>query len=173
MRTEGNAAGMVPVIQQVLASVNPDLDPSRVRTMRRIVNESLADERLTLTVLAAFASAALALAAVGIYAVTSFAVASRTREMGIRTALGARPVNRVSLVMRQAMTPGGVGMIAGLAAAAVASRAASKLFHGVGPGDPQAVAGVVALLAAVAAAAGFAPALRATRVDPMAALRHE
>ena len=173
VRSDGDATRLIPAIQRELTFANPDLEVSRVRTMRRIVAATLSDERLTLTVLGAFATAALALAAVGVYGVTSFAVASRTRELGIRTALGARPAGLLSLVMRQAMAPVAVGMVAGLAAAAAVWRAASSLFYGVGPGDPRAVAAVVALLAAVAAAAGLAPALRAMRVDPMAALRHE
>ena len=122
---------------------------------------------------AAFASAALSLAAVGVYCVTSFAVAARTREMGIRTALGARPGSLLALVVRQAMAPVACGLAVGLAGTVALARVVSGLFHGVSAGDPQTVVCVVAVLGAVAMAACFLPAARATRVDPMAALRHD
>jgi putative ABC transport system permease protein len=173
VRTTGDAARALPAIREALVAANPNLDASRVRTMRRIVDESLSDERLTLTILAAFASAALALAAVGVYGVTSFAVAARTRELGIRSALGARPKALLVLVLRQAMGPVTVGLLAGLAGAAALGRVVAGLFHGITPGDPPTVAAVVAVLGFVATAACLAPAVRATRVDPMAALRHE
>jgi len=173
VRTEGDPARVVPAIREALLAVNPDLDASRVRTMRKIVDESLSDERLTLTVLGAFASAALALAAVGVYGVTSFAVAARTRELGIRTALGARPGSLLALVMRQAMGPVAAGLLFGLAGAAALARVVSGMFYGVSAGDPQTVASVIGVLGVVAAFACLAPAVRATRVDPTAALRHE
>jgi len=124
-------------------------------------------------VLGAFASAALALAAVGVYGVTSFAVAARTRELGIRTALGARPGSLLALVMRQAMGPVAAGLLFGLAGAAALARVVSGMFYGVSAGDPQTVASVIGVLGVVAAFACLAPAVRATRVDPTAALRHE
>jgi ABC-type antimicrobial peptide transport system permease subunit len=130
------------------------------------------DERLALMVLGAFASAALALAAVGVYGVTSFAVAARTRALGVRTALGARPATLLALAMRQAMGPLGVGLVFGLAGAEALARVVSGMFCGVSPGDPQTVAAVVGVLGLVATVACLAPAVRATRVDPTAALRH-
>jgi putative ABC transport system permease protein len=105
--------------------------------------------------------------------VTSFSVAVRTRELGIRTALGARPARLLALVLRQAMAPVTVGVVVGLAGAAALARVASGLFYGVSAGDPQTMVAVVGILGLVAMAACIAPALRATRVDPMAALRHE
>ena len=173
VRTDGEAARAVPAIRQELLAVNKDLDPSRIRTMRTIVDQSLTDERLSLALLGAFASAALALAAVGAYGVTSFAVAARTRELGIRTALGALPANLHALVMRQAMLPVICGIALGLAASLALARLVSGLLYGVSAGDPATIVGVIAVLSGVAGVACAVPAFRATRVDPMVALRHE
>jgi putative ABC transport system permease protein len=116
---------------------------------------------------------ALVLAAVGIYGVVSYAVSRRTHEIGVRVALGASPGSVVRLVIAQGMRVVGVGVAIGLVAALVASRLMTQLVYGVRVTDPMTYAGVAAVLAAVALVASYIPARRATRIDPLAALRTE
>ncbi|MGH7541465.1 MAG: FtsX-like permease family protein, partial [Gemmatimonadota bacterium] len=120
-----------------------------------------------------FAAVSLLLAAIGIYGVLSYAVAQRTREMGLRMSLGARAGDVVRLVLRQGMTLAGLGIALGIAGAALAAGLLSSLLFQVRPSDPATYAGVALVLALVALAACLVPAIRATRVDPMIALRAE
>jgi len=120
-----------------------------------------------------FAALALVLAAVGIYGVLSYQMAQRTREMGIRMALGARSADVLALVVREAMSVVLVGLAMGIAGGLVLSRFLASELFGVTPDDPVTFAGVTIVLAGVALAASYLPAHRATRVDPMVALRHE
>jgi ABC-type antimicrobial peptide transport system permease subunit len=123
--------------------------------------------------LAAFAATALVLAALGIYGVIAYSVVQRTREMGIRVALGARAEDVLRLVMRQGLTPVLIGLAIGLGAAAAGSRVLRSLLYGVAATDVATYAVVAGFLAAVAAAASYVPARRAARSDPMMALREE
>ena len=133
----------------------------------------MARPRFTMLLLGAFAAVALVLAAVGIAGVVANGVAQRTREIGVRMALGARGQDVLGMVMRQGMVMAGAGILAGLAGALALTRIMRSLLYGTSPTDPVTFALVTAALTAVALMATFVPALRATRVDPIVALREE
>jgi putative ABC transport system permease protein len=141
--------------------------------MERLVADSLTAKRVALLLLGIFAVAALALAAVGLYGVISYSVAQRTQEIGIRMALGASAADVMGMVMRQGMTMVAAGVAAGLLIAFGLTRLMSKLLFGVSATDPVTMVAVSLVLAAVAVVASFIPARRATRVDPIVALRYE
>jgi putative ABC transport system permease protein len=141
--------------------------------MQERLNDSLARQRFSSTMLGAFAVFALLLAAVGLYGVMAHLVTQGTHDIGVLVALGARPGNIVGLVVRQGMGLAGVGIVVGLVCALALTRVMSSLLFGVSATDLATFAAVPALLAAVAVAATAIPAWRATRVDPMVALREE
>jgi ABC-type antimicrobial peptide transport system permease subunit len=145
----------------------------RVSTLDDLVAVSAAERRFALMLFQAFALAALALAAAGIYGVLAGSVVERTREIGVRAALGASRGAIVALVAREAMSMTALGLVFGLAGAAAAGRAIAAMLFGVSPHDPITYLGVVALLVAVAAIACSVPAWRAARVDPAITLRSE
>jgi putative ABC transport system permease protein len=136
-----------------------------------VITGANARPRFTLVLLATFAAVALVLAAVGIYGVISYAVSRRTHEIGVRVALGASPSAVVRLVVAQGMRVVTVGVVIGLAGALLASRLMTQLVYGVRVTDPMTYVGVAALLGAVALVASYIPARRATRIDPLAAMR--
>jgi putative ABC transport system permease protein len=148
-----------------------------LRTMDTVMYEAVGKPRFITFLLVVFAGLALLLASIGIYGVMSYSVAQRTRELGIRMALGAQAGGVRRLVMAEGMLLAGVGVLAGLAAAFAVNTGLSKKLAGIlyetGAVDPATFVGVAAVVLAVAAAASFVPALRATRVDPMVALRHD
>ena len=141
--------------------------------MEERLRGSLAQDRFNTLLLSALGAIGLLLAWVGIYGVISYFVAQRTPEFGVRMALGATTRDIVRLTVRQSLTPVVLGLLAGILAAAAASRVLGSALHGVGPRDPGTFAAVVAVLAAAAALASYLPARRAARVDPMTALRNE
>jgi len=151
--------------------VDPDQSVSHVVPMTEFVSESVASRRFTTTLLGLFGVLALVLASVGIYGVVSFGVAERRREIGIRTALGAKPRDVLRLVVGGALRLAAVGMAAGAVAALGLSRLLASLLFGVGPSDPTTYAGVVLLLSSVVLAACVIPARGALRVDPNTVLR--
>jgi putative ABC transport system permease protein len=171
VRTRGDAVG--PAIKKAIWAVDKDQPITRVATMDGLLAASAAERRFALIVFEAFALVALVLAATGIYGVLSGSMTERMREIGVRSALGASRADIVALVVRQAMTLTGFGVVLGLAGAMVASRALITLLFGVSPLDPITYTGVIALLAGVAAMAAWVPAWRAARVDPTTALRME
>jgi predicted permease len=173
VRVNGDAAALVPAIKKAIWGVDKDQPITRVVTMDALVAASEAERRFALIVFEAFALVALALAAAGIYGVLSGSVTERTREIGVRSALGASRADILALVIRQAMTLTGIGVMIGIAGAIAASRALISLLFGVSRLDPITYCGVIALLAAVAALAAWMPAWRAARVDPVRALRAE
>jgi putative ABC transport system permease protein len=160
-------------IRAAIREVDPELPVAAFRTMDEIVSESVAQRRFQLALVLLFALAALLLASLGIYGVVAYSVSQRTSEMGIRMALGASLSSIRSLVLRQSLLPVAIGLAIGLAASVALARLLESLLFGVGAADPVTIAGVIAVLAVVAAAAAYLPARRATRVDPLTALRYE
>jgi predicted permease len=144
-----------------------------VKTMEQTMDESLATERLTAYLSLFFGALALLLTAVGLYGILAYSVSRRTSEIGVRMALGAQPGNVVWLVVREAMGHTTVGAVVGIAAVAATSKLIVKLLYGVHPDDPATIVAAVLTLAAVCAAAAWIPARRASRLDPMTALREE
>ncbi|MDQ6887033.1 MAG: ABC transporter permease [Gemmatimonadota bacterium] len=173
VRTRGDAAALAPAIRQAVWSVDKDQPVVRVATLDDLLVASAAERRFALILFEAFALAALALAAAGIYGVLSGSVAERTREIGVRSALGASRTVILALVLRQGLTLTGLGVAIGLAGASVASRAIITMLFGVSRLDPVTYLGVIALLGGVSMIACAVPAWRAARVDPASTLRTE
>jgi putative ABC transport system permease protein len=159
--------------RQAIAGLDPDLALSEVRTMEQRVAGATARPRVSAIVLGGFALAALLLAAIGIYGVVSYGVLQRTREVGIRMALGASESSVLAMVLRQGMAPVVVGMAAGLGMAWAATRVLRSLLFQVGTADPATFVAVTAFLGCAALLACYLPARRAARSDPVAALRAE
>ena len=162
--------GAVPALREAVRTLDADV-PVTFRTIQDVVNGSVADRRFTMGLLTAFAGVALLLAAVGIYGVLAYAVARRTHEIGIRMALGAEARSVVGLLLRGGLKAVGIGVAVGLAGSFLATRALTTFLFGVEPLDPAALAASVAVLVGVAALGGYIPARRATKVDPLVALR--
>jgi len=156
-----------------LRALDPNQPLADVRTLEEYLDRSVAQRRLTMLLLAAFAGIAFALAAVGIYGVLAHSVAQRTREIGLRMALGARAHDVLRMVVSQGMGVVGAGVLAGVAGALMLTRVMTSLLFGVSATDPLTFAGVAAVFAGVALLACWLPARRAARVDPMVALRYE
>jgi putative ABC transport system permease protein len=172
-RTEGDPMAVVAGLRQALRSVDPDLPMNDVRSMQQRVADSIAVPRVSVALLSVFAALAMILAAIGIYGVLSYAVAQRTREIGIRMALGANASNVRRLIVRQGMTPAVVGLGVGLVGALLVTRLMSTLLFGVEPTDPLTFAAVSVFLASIAFVASYVPARRATLVAPTEALRYD
>jgi putative ABC transport system permease protein len=173
VRTRGDAAALAPAIRKAIWSVDKDQPVVRMATMGELLAASAAERRFALILFEAFALAALVLAAAGIYGVLSGSVAERTRELGVRAALGASRGSILALVVRQGMTLTGLGVAIGLAGAVAASQAIAAMLFGVSRLDPATYLGVIVLLASVSVIACAVPARRAARVDPIVALRYE
>ncbi|HVG29699.1 MAG TPA: ABC transporter permease [Pyrinomonadaceae bacterium] len=173
VKTANDPVQIVAAVQNELRGIDRDQPVFNVQTMDRVVHESLAPQRVTTVLMGVFALVALALATIGIYAVMSYAVAQRTHEIGVRMALGAQRADILRMIVRQGMVLTFVGLALGLGASLVVTRGMTKILYGVTATDPATFVGISLLLAAVAFAANYFPARRATRVDPMVALRHE
>jgi len=173
IRGSGEPVDLVPTVRAVLHEIDPLIPIARVRPLDAVRAESMARERLVLTLLGVFGVVALLLAAVGVYAVTARAARRRTQEIGIRLALGARGADVMGLMLRHGVGVVALGLVAGVLAALVATRALASLLYGVEPTDPATLGAVVALLGGVAIAACYIPARRATAVDPLTSLRSE
>ena len=173
VRTRGDAAPLAKAVRQAIWSVDKDQPVVRVATMDDLIATSAAQRRFSLIVFQAFAFAGLLLSATGIYGVLSATVTERTREIGIRSALGAAPRDILAFVLRQGMTLTFLGVVVGLAGAIGAGRGIATLLFGVSPLDPVTYFGVVALLLVVSAVACWVPARRAAQVDPASTLRAE
>jgi putative ABC transport system permease protein len=172
-RSAGDPKQMVAAIQQQVWAIDKDLPVTNVHTYDEIVSQSVSERRFQTMLLGLFASLALILAMVGIYGVISYSVSQRTPEIGIRMALGATRGGILKMVVGRAMLLIGVGIAAGAAGAYGLSQYLKSLLFEVKPGDPWTYSGIACLLAMVALAASLVPARRATRVDPMIALRYE
>lgn len=169
---EGDVAPLVQATRSALSEIAPDVPP-RFREIEEVFSSSVADRRFNLVLLGAFGFFALALAVVGIYGVVSRGVTERTRELGLRMALGARPRDVLSLVLAQGSRFIGIGIVLGIAAGAGLSRLLASLLFGVSPTDPLTFAALAIFLAGVGLLACYLPARRASRVDPMTSLRYE
>jgi putative ABC transport system permease protein len=157
----------------VVHQVDRDLVLLDVKTLAGVIEDSTQSERFRSAVLVGFAGAALSLAALRIYGVLAYLVALRTREIGVRIALGARAVQLVTLIVQQGMMPVTVGLSVGLASALAITRLARTLLFGIESTDPDTYMVTIVILAVVAASACAIPALRAARVDPVIALRND
>jgi putative ABC transport system permease protein len=173
IRARDEPMRLVPAVAAELHALDPELPLAEPRPLDEYLGDSVAARRFTMLLLGSFAALALVLAAVGIAGVVSNGVARRTREIGVRMALGARPRDVLGMVMRQGMLMAGAGMLAGLAGALALSRVMRSLLYGTSPTDPVTFALVTLALGLVALVATFVPALRATRVDPNVALRED
>jgi putative ABC transport system permease protein len=173
VRTQSNPMSIVGAVRNAVWSLDSNMPISNMKTMEQTLSDSIAPQRFTLTLLGLFAALSLALAGVGIYGVMSYTTAQRTREVGVRMALGASRSDITSLVMKQVVTLAATGVAIGLAGAFGLTRLMATLIFGVSATDPLAFTAVSMLLAGVALLAGYIPAYRATKVDPMTALRYE
>jgi putative ABC transport system permease protein len=171
--SSGDAAALTALARRELAAIDPGVAMANVRTMEEVVAQSIAPHRFTALLLGGFAALAVLLAAVGLYGLLAYGVAQRSREIGVRMALGATAPGVVRLVLRGSMTLVGAGTLAGLAGALLLTRVLGSLLFEVRPTDPPALAAAAGVLVTVALLASYIPARRATRVDPMAALRAE
>jgi putative ABC transport system permease protein len=173
VRTRGDAAALAPAIRSAIWSVDKDQPIVRVATMDQLLAASTAERRFALILFQAFALVALLLAATGIYGLLSGSVAERTREIGVRLALGASGRDILTLVVRQGLTLTGLGIVIGVGGAMAASQAIVTMLFGVSRADPITYLGMIALLMGVAVVACWVPARRAMKVDPLVALRNE
>jgi predicted permease len=173
IRTTGDPASLTPALRQAVAEMDKDQPLYDVRTMDSLVARSVARQRFSMTLIGVFAALAVLLAAVGIFSVMSFLVAQRTHEIGVRMALGAQRRDILSMVVRQGVGLTLLGVAVGLASALALTRLMSGLLYEVSATDPVVYGSITVLLAAVALAACYVPARRATKVDPLIALRYE
>jgi len=173
VRPARESAALLQAVKTEVWAVNKDLPFSSVATIDELVSRSLGERRFNLLLLGSFAVIALALASIGIYGLMSFSTSRRTHEFGVRMALGAQTRDVITLVLREGMVLTLIGVALGLAASIVLTRLLSSLLYGVTATDPATFAVISLVLAGVALAACFVPARRATKVDPMIALRYE
>ena len=173
IRTQGDPLSLVGGVRKEVNALDPDQPIAAIRPMTEWVAMSAAGARYRTTLLGLFALLAMILAATGIYGVMSYSVAQRTQEIGVRMALGARPLDVLKLVVRQGMMLALIGVVVGLAGALALTRVMSSLLFGVTERDPITFVAVAALLIVVAFISCFVPAHRATKVDPLVALRYE
>lgn len=173
VRGSGDAGPLLAALRQALASVDPTIPLFRQTSLESAVATTFARDRLTTILLSAFATLSLLLAAVGVYGVLSADVSRRRREIGIRIALGARASSVPNMVLRRALKPAAIGIAVGLAVALLLARFMSALVYGVGVNDPASFVAVTVVLLAVAVVAAIIPAIRATRVSPLEAIRAE
>jgi predicted permease len=168
---DGAPRSLIPAARRIVSELRPDVPP-RFRTIQTVVAESVADRRFVLLLVGVFGAAAMLLATLGVYSVIAYVVTQRRQEIGVRVALGAQSSDVLAMVLRQGFTLAFVGIAIGTVAALFAGRLLSRFLFGIAPNDPVAFGGVIVTLGAVALLASFVPALRATRVDPMTALRN-
>ncbi len=173
LRAAADAPALAASARAAVRAVDPDMPVFRVATMAEVIDTTLVNRKFVMLLLGQFAAVALILAGVGLFGVLSYAVSRRTREIGVRMALGARAADVLGMVVRQGMTLTAIGLVIGAGAALAATRAMAGLLFGVGASDPPTYAALALVLAAVALLACWLPARRAARVDPLVALRSE
>jgi putative ABC transport system permease protein len=173
VRTSTDQTQTANLLRSTVAELNPEVPVTEVRSMGSFLSDAVSRPRSTTALFVAFAVLALALGVTGIYGVLSYFVAQRTREIGIRVALGAQRSNVFGLVLMEGAKMSGLGILIGIAAALALTRLMQSLLYGVGTSDPLTFLGVVIVIAIVTLLACYLPARRAMRVDPMVALRYE
>ncbi len=173
VRTTGNPTQVAAAVRKILAETAPNLPVSRVTTLNAQIDSSLKQEKLVLSLTSAFGALALGLAGFGLFGVLSYAVARRTSELGVRMALGASPGRIVREILGEAMSMTFIGLTIGLIVVAVAAKGTASMLFGVSPHDALTLLGAALVVAVAASLAGVFPALRASRVDPIVALRAE
>jgi predicted permease len=173
IHVRGEPASLVDALRREIWSINPKQTISQIRTLAAIVDEQVSDRKVQATLLSAFSLASISLAALGIYGLLSFAVESRRKEFGLRMALGAKNRDLVASVVRETLASIGAGAVVGLILATIIARSLTTLLYGVTPTDSVTLTGSVMILFAVGVLAACVPAWRATRIDPMIALRHD
>lgn len=173
VRTQRDPATVTRAIRAELNRLDKDLPLANVSTMSQLVSANVAQRRLSVHLLSSFAAGALLLAALGLYGVLAYTVTQRTREIGIRVALGAQQRNVLTLVIGEGMRLAGLGIALGLVGAFALTRVLQRLLYEIEPTDPVTFVGVTALLGFVALLACWLPARRAAKVDPIEALRWE
>src|SRR4029453_4830644 len=173
IRTNFDPLSLAGTVRQTVWEIDKDQPVSDISSMEEIVSDSVARQRFSMLLLGVFAGLAMVLAAVGIYGVMSYSVAQRTREIGIRMALGAQRSDVMKMTIGQGLRLVLTGVAIGLAAAFVLTRVMSTLLFGVSPTDPVTFISISIVLVSVAVLSSYVPALRATRVDPMFALRYQ
>jgi predicted permease len=173
LRTAADPAQMTAGVRKSMRSVDPDLPLAKVSTLSALVGRSLTQSRFAMLLLAGFGALALVLASIGMYGVVSHSVTQRTQEIGIRMALGAGRANVFAMVLSRGARLAGAGIAIGLIVALGVTRTMASFLYGVRPADPLTFGAVSLLLGLVALLACYLPARRATRVDPVIAIRHE
>jgi putative ABC transport system permease protein len=173
LRTAGDPASLAAAARKAVLSVDPGLAVFGIEPLTTTVARSLGQRRFTVLLLSAFAAVAIVLALIGVHAVLSYMVARRSRELGLRVALGASRASVVGMVLRQGVALAVIGLAMGLAGAAAGAGLLRKLLYGVSQTDPLTYVAVSAVVLGVALFASYLPARRATRVHPMEALRYE
>jgi putative ABC transport system permease protein len=173
VRTAGDPLALAPAVRRAVLALDPDQPVSQVEPLAARVARATADTRFQATLVGVFAALAASLAAIGVYGVVAWVVSRRTAEIGVRMALGAERRDVVRQVLGGTLRLVGAGVAVGVIGAAALGRALSSLLYGVEPHDPAILGAVACLVAAVGAAAGGIPALRAARLDPVRALRED
>jgi putative ABC transport system permease protein len=173
IRTKNDPGTLNAAIRREVRALDPEQPVGRIATMDQLLEASTTQQRFRAFLLGSFAIIALLLSGVGIFGVMAYAVSLRTREIGVRMALGARPVDMLALILAESMALASLGVLLGLAGAYGVTRALNSLLFEVSSTDPFTLAAVTVLLCSVAVLASYVPARRAMRVDPMVALRYE
>jgi ABC-type antimicrobial peptide transport system permease subunit len=173
VRTTGDAMSLAPALRRIIRGVDPDQAVADVRPLEDVVSSKTESRRAQLHVVGAFTAIAFLLSAVGIYGLLSFAVLTRTQEVGVRLALGARPGNILGMFLRQGLVLGVLGLGVGVPLAYVAARGMSSVLFSVEPTDAMTYVSACLLVLVMALVGSFGPAMRASRVDPAISIRGE
>jgi len=173
VRTQMKPESIAPSLRAAVQKIDPNLPLMEVRTQQQMIDATMQQERMFASLTVGFGALALALACVGIYGIMAYTVSQRTNEIGIRLALGAERRQVRGMVLRETGWLAVIGVVAGLGAALLLARLVKTMLYGLQPADPISLLGAACLLMSVAAVAGWIPAARASRVEPMEALRHE
>jgi ABC-type antimicrobial peptide transport system permease subunit len=171
VRTSNNPVGIEPTVRQLVASMDPNIPVTEVRTMQELLSFQLAAPRFAMTLLSSFAGLALVLTGLGLYGVMSYSVARRTREIGLRMALGADRAVVLRMILRDAAALIGSGIAVGAGAVLIAGPLVARMLYGVGPRDPFVLGWISLGIASTGLLAAYIPAARAAAIEPMQALR--